>query len=169
MPRGNLNFLACVVQQFVIEAQSKVSNQSIGSLPSLSLKGLILITEYSQGWAAGGASLAKVAFKLVLFAFKALVKFAPLTPKIASKAVFNSAAVDIVTGGTRVGDPGGKIGKGILDGFNVFKTYCIASNKGSGSVEGKGVSVELVANASNCCNAVISCWRSSNCLSIISL
>ena len=116
-----------------------------------------MITEYSRAVGAGGTSPVKVLFKVVLFAFKALVKFAPLTPKIASNAVFNSAAVDIVTGGTKVGDPGGEIGKGIWDGSNVFKTCCIASNKGSGSVEGKGVSVGLVANASNCCNAVISC------------
>ena len=93
----------------------------------------------------------------MLFAFKASIKFAPLTPKIASNAVFNSAAVDIVTGGTRVEDPGGELGKGILDGSNVFKTCCIATNKGSGSVGGKGVSVGVVATVSNCCSAIISC------------
>ena len=62
-----------------------------------------------------------------------------------------------MTGGTRVGDTGGEIGKGIWDGSNVFKTCCIATNKGSGSVGGKGVSVGVVATASNCCSAIISC------------
>src|ERR1700722_8128009 len=136
MPRGYLNF--SILSSPTISYRSPIKSfqpiYRVFTIPSIERFNFNyrVFSRLSSWW-----SKSKVLFKLVLFAFKALVKFASLTPKIASNAVFNLAAVDIMTGGTRVEDPGGEIGKGILDRSNVFKTCCIAINKGSGSVGGK--------------------------------